>query len=222
MSVGDEMIPEWLSSPPASTVFILCICALLQFAISLVNSRLTDKEQLRAWRRDIAAFNKLRMEAMRSQDKKLLAKVRKQQPRIAKLQAKMFQQSMKNSAIFMGPFLLIWSYLTGMIYFWQLFMFFIFLFMGLYFTGRFPIRKLLAAFVLVTLPLFGWLYFTGKFPLWELFESPFVGGNPIAFLPWFDGELQLDLFLWYLICSLLFGALFSRVFGLGMGMGETE
>lgn len=202
------MIPEWLSTPPASTVFILCITGLLQFVISLTNSHLTDKEQLKAWRRDIAAFNKLNIEAMRSKDKKLLDKVRKQQPRITKLQSKMFKQSMKTSAIFMGPFLLIWSYLTGLIHFWQLLMFFIFLFVALYFTGRFHTRKLVAAFILVVLPIFSGLYFTGNFPLWELFESPFVGGEPIAFLPWFGEELPLDLFLWYLVCSLLLGPSF--------------
>lgn len=216
------MIPEWLSTPPASTVFILCVTALLQFVVSLTNSRLTNKEQLKAWRHDIAAFNKLRIEAMRTKDKKLLDKVRKQQPGITKLQSKMFQQSMKTSAIFMGPFLLIWSYLTGTILFWQLLMFFFFLFIGLYFTGRFPTRKLFVAFILVVFPLFSWLYLTGRFPLWGLFKSPFAGGEPIAFLPWFGGELPLDLFLWYLICSLLCGTLFSHVFGLGMGIGETE
>lgn len=221
------MIPEWLSTPPASTVFILCLSALLQFVISLTNSRLTDREQLNARRREIAAFNKLRIEAMRSKDKKLLAKVRKQQPTITKLQSKMFQQSMKTSAIFMGPFLLLWSYLTGMIHFWQLFMFFIFLFIGLYFSGRFPLRKLIVAFILVVVPISVGLYFTGRFPVWTLFESPFAGTSqqppqPIAFLPWFGEELQLDLFLWYLVCSLLLGALFSRVFGLTMGMEETK
>lgn len=216
------MIPGWLSTPPASTVFILCVTALLQFVVSFTNSRLTDKEQLKAWRRDIAAFNKLRMEAMRSKDKKLLAKVEKQQPRIMKLQSKMFQQSMKTSAIFMGPFLLIWSYLTGVIYSLQLFMFFIFLFMGLYFTGRFSARKLFIALILIVVPVFMGLYFTGRYPVWMLFESPYASGEPMAFLPWFGGELSLNLFLWYLVCSLLCGALFSRWFGLGTGMEEAE
>ncbi|MFQ6064931.1 MAG: EMC3/TMCO1 family protein [Candidatus Bathyarchaeia archaeon] len=215
------MIPEWLSAPPASTLFILCITALLQFVVSFTNSRLTDREQLSAWRRDIAAFNKLKVEAMRSKDKKLLAKVEKQQPRIMKLQSKMFQQSMKTSAIFMGPFLLIWSYLTGVINFLQLFMFFIFLFMGLYFTGRFSARKLIIAFILIVVPVFMGLYFTGRYPDWVLFESPYVRG-PMAFLPWFGEELTLNLFLWYLVCSLLCGALFSRLFGLATGMGEAE
>ena len=127
----------------------------------------------------------------------------------------------------MGPFLLVWSYLTGMIIFWQLLMFFVFLFVGLYFSGRFPPRQLFVAFILVVVPVSIGLYVTGRFPSWELFESPYVAkpgepSKPVAFLPWFDGNLPLDLFLWYLICSLLFGTLLSRVFGVGMGMGMEE
>jgi len=63
-----------------------------------------------------------------------------------------------------------------------------------------------------------WLFLTGRLLYWKLFESPFAGG-PVAYLPWISGEIELNLFLWYLLCSLLFGVLFSRVFGL---TGATE
>jgi len=63
-----------------------------------------------------------------------------------------------------------------------------------------------------------WLFLTGRLLYWKLFESPFAGG-PVAYLPWISGEIGLDLFWWYLLCSLLFGIFFSRVFGL---TGATE
>jgi len=64
-----------------------------------------------------------------------------------------------------------------------------------------------------------WLFLTGRLLYWKLFESPFAGGGPVAYLPWISGEIGLDLFWWYLLGSLLFGVLFSRIFGL---TGATE
>ncbi|UCH69907.1 MAG: DUF106 domain-containing protein [Candidatus Bathyarchaeota archaeon] len=62
-----------------------------------------------------------------------------------------------------------------------------------------------------------WGFITGRFLYWPLFDTPFSVPVTVAYLPWFDGTLPLDFFSWYLICSMLFGFLFSRVFGLGMG-----
>jgi uncharacterized membrane protein (DUF106 family) len=62
-----------------------------------------------------------------------------------------------------------------------------------------------------------WLLLTGSILGIKLFTSPFIGPDPVAYLPWFGGVMQLSLFYWYLICSFLFGALFSRIFGLTGG-----
>ena len=62
-----------------------------------------------------------------------------------------------------------------------------------------------------------WLLLTGSILGFKLFDSPFIGPAPVAYLPWFGGVLPLSLFYWYLICSFLFGTLFSRVFGLTGG-----
>ena len=59
-----------------------------------------------------------------------------------------------------------------------------------------------------------WLFLTGSILGIKLFTSPFIGPAPVAYLPWFGGVMQLNLFYWYLICSFLFSALFSRIFGL--------
>lgn len=63
-----------------------------------------------------------------------------------------------------------------------------------------------------------WLLLTGSILGFRLFDSPFIGPYPVAYLPWFGGVMQLSLFYWYLICSFLFGALFSRIFGLTGGL----
>jgi uncharacterized membrane protein (DUF106 family) len=62
-----------------------------------------------------------------------------------------------------------------------------------------------------------WLLLTGSILGIKLFESPFIGPGPVAYLPWISGKLDLTLFYWYLLCSFLFGALFSRIFGLTGG-----
>lgn len=63
-----------------------------------------------------------------------------------------------------------------------------------------------------------WLLLTGSILGIKLFDSPFLGPDPVAYLPWFGGVMQLNITLWYFICSFLFGALFSRIFGLTGGL----
>ena len=62
-----------------------------------------------------------------------------------------------------------------------------------------------------------WLLLTGNVLGFRLFDSPFIGPDPVAYLPWLGGVFPLSLFYWYLICSFLFGTLFSRIFGLTGG-----
>ena len=62
-----------------------------------------------------------------------------------------------------------------------------------------------------------WLLLTGNILGFKFFDSPFIGPDPVAYLPWLGGVLPLSLFYWYLICSFLFGTLFSRIFGLTGG-----
>jgi uncharacterized membrane protein (DUF106 family) len=59
-----------------------------------------------------------------------------------------------------------------------------------------------------------WLLLTGNVLGFKLFTSPFIGLEPVAYLPWLGGVMPLSLFYWYLVCSFLFGSLFSRIFGL--------
>ncbi|KPV65453.1 MAG: hypothetical protein AOA65_0152 [Candidatus Bathyarchaeota archaeon BA1] len=115
---------DWLapfSEPPASTLFILFICVLISFAVSLANRFLINREQVAAWRREIAAWNADLNKAKRTGDKRLMAKVERRKPAIMKMQAQMASQSMKVTGIFFVPFLLIWLFLTGRILVWQLF-----------------------------------------------------------------------------------------------------
>jgi len=172
------LLPEWLATPPASTVFILCLSTIMTLITTLINRRLTSKEQLeqlKAWQREISAWTSDYNRAKRAGDKKLLRKVQKQEKRIKQLQMKVASQSLQS-------------------------------------MKAFPIFMIL--FILIWLPL------TGRLLYWKLFDAPFGGGETVAYLPWFDGAIPLNLFYWYMICSFASGTLISRVFGLGMGATE--
>ncbi|MFQ6086998.1 MAG: EMC3/TMCO1 family protein [Candidatus Bathyarchaeia archaeon] len=170
----------WLAELPVSTVLILALALLMTFLTSLINRLLTSEEklrQLRAWRREVAAWNTDLRKAKRTGDKKLLQKVMKKEKRIRQIQMKMASQSlrqMKTIPIFMLLFVFVWLPLTG----------------------RIPLPFLYGV---------------------QLFEAPFSSGGIVAYLPWFgEMPLPLDIFGWYFLCSIAFGALFTRVFGLGM------
>ncbi len=107
------MLPEWLLPIPNSTLFILLISMSLSFLTALANRLLTNREQLSAWRKEVARWNADFKKARKSDDKKLLAKVKRKERHILQLQSKMMWQSMKVSLIFMIPFLLIWQLLIG-------------------------------------------------------------------------------------------------------------
>ena len=149
--------------PPS--ISILLISMLVSFITSLANRLLINREQLNAWRREVREWTSDFNKARRTDDKKLLAKVQKQQPRIMQIQKKMAWQSMK----------------------------------------VFPISTVVVLVV------------------WWLVLIPTYGQITVAYLPWFgEDPFLLNLFLWYLLCSFLFGALFSRAFGLAVGMGATK
>ncbi len=110
MSLLDALLQP---NAPGATIAVLLLGIGLTFVTSLANRLLTNKEQRDAWQREISAWNDEFKKARKSGDKKLLAKVQKQQPRIMKIQSKMAWQSMKVSLIFFVPILLLWQFLIG-------------------------------------------------------------------------------------------------------------
>jgi uncharacterized membrane protein (DUF106 family) len=159
---------DWLLTPyaPGATVSIMLLSMLFTFLTSLANRLLVNQEQLRAWRKEVSAWNDQFKEARKTKDKKLMAKVTKQQPKIMKIQSKMMWQSMKVSFIFMIPFFIIWQLLIG------------------------------------------------KYGIYPIAYLPGVGTN--LPLPFFGQSL----FWWYILCSMSFGIIFSRLLGVGLGASQ--
>jgi len=147
---------------PYSTLFILGLSLLVSLVTSLTNRLLTNREQMKAWTQEIAAWRADSLKATRTGDKKLMAKVQKQQKYVMQLQSKMMWQSMKTSFIWFIPLMLLWLVFLNPLY--------------------------------------------NKPELW------------VAYIPWFGSDpLPLPYIYWYLLCSILSGALLSRLLGLGMG-----
>jgi len=65
------------------------------------------------------------------------------------------------------------------------------------------------------------LWFAPLMIMWYVF-LPFLGftiDKIVAYVPWVSGPpFALSVFLWYLICSFLGSALFTRLFGLGLSL----
>jgi uncharacterized membrane protein (DUF106 family) len=97
-----------LTVTPYSTLFILLISSVISLVTSLTNRLLTNREQMKAWSQEIAAWRADSMKATRTGDKKLKAKVDKQQKHIMQMQSKMSWQSMKTSFIWFIPLMLLW------------------------------------------------------------------------------------------------------------------
>jgi len=151
---------SFIQNIPYSTFFILGLSFLLSLVTLLTNRLLTNREQMKAWNQEISAWRADSLKATRTGDKKLMAKVQKQQKHMMQLQSKLMWQSMKTSFIWFIPLLLVW-----------------------------------------------YIFLPQIIPI----------SNVVAYLPWLSGELELNVFLWYLLCSFLASALFNRLLGLGLG-----
>jgi len=101
---------------PYSTLFILLLSFLLSLVTLLTNRLLTNREQMKAWSQEIAAWREDSLKATRTGDKKLMAKVKKQQKQIMQLQSKMMWQSMKTSFIWFIPLMLLWWFFLTPLY----------------------------------------------------------------------------------------------------------
>jgi len=143
-----------------SMFFILALAFAVSFATSLTNRLLTNREQLKAWNKEVREWREESLKARRTGDKKLMAKVKKQERHVMQLQSKMTLQSMKTSFLWFIPLMIMWYWLLPQIV---------------------PI------------------------------------GEVVAYLPWIGGELPLPVIWWYLLCSFLASAFFTRIFGLGLG-----
>jgi uncharacterized membrane protein (DUF106 family) len=93
---------------PYSTLSILLISFLLSLATSVTNRLFTNREQMKAWSQELAAWRADSQKATRTGDKKLMAKVKKQQQHILQIQSKMTWKQTRTSFLWFIPLMLLW------------------------------------------------------------------------------------------------------------------
>jgi len=71
---------------------------------------------MKAWNQEIAAWTADSMKAARTGDKKLMAKVKKQQMHIMQLRSKISLQSLKTSFIWFIPLMFLWLFFLNPLY----------------------------------------------------------------------------------------------------------
>jgi len=109
-------VSEVLKQIPYSTIFLLFLSMVLSLATSLTSRLLTNREQMTAWNKEIAAWRSDSLKASRTGDKKLLAKVKKQERHIMQLQSKVMWQNTKTSFLWFVPFLIMWYMFLAPLY----------------------------------------------------------------------------------------------------------
>ncbi|MCX8170466.1 MAG: EMC3/TMCO1 family protein [Candidatus Bathyarchaeota archaeon] len=97
-----------LLSPPYSTFFIMLIAFISSTATALINRKFIDRNLLAEWRREISAWNAERELAKKTGDKKLMAKIKKQEVRVMQIRAKISAQQTKVWLITFIPLLIVW------------------------------------------------------------------------------------------------------------------
>lgn len=137
------------------TIEIMLLCMAIAFANSSLNrfliTRFIGWEQYKAMQKEINEYRSQMTRALRTNDKKLLEKLKKKEPQILNMQKKMAKPQMILFALSFS-YILIWF----------------------------------------VIPLY-------------------ITANPIAYIPGFGG---IPVVWWYLICSLFFGTLSSRLLGI--------
>ncbi|HDN63296.1 MAG TPA: DUF106 domain-containing protein [Candidatus Bathyarchaeota archaeon] len=109
-------LPEWMLTPPGSTVFIFIFSMIFSFAISGTQRLLTNPSKLNAWRKEVAKWTSEYREAVKKQDKKLISKLKKKETKIMNLQKKILWHTMRVSMFFFVPILLIWQFFLIPVY----------------------------------------------------------------------------------------------------------
>ena len=110
--MGSSLL-EWLlmSYAPGATISIMLVSLIVSLTLSLANRLLINQKQLMEWRREFTEWSSKLNEAKRTGNKKLLAKLKKKEPQMLKLQSKMTFQTLKVSFLFMIPLFILWQVL---------------------------------------------------------------------------------------------------------------
>jgi len=102
-----------IQSPPFAGLFILFISLSISTVSNLAMKRFTDMRRLNRYQLEIKQFREMEQKAQKTQNEKLLKKVKRRKSYIDRIQREQMGARCKPSLIFFIPFILIFTILRG-------------------------------------------------------------------------------------------------------------
>jgi len=93
-------------------IVVFLISLMMAFLSIWIRQKFVNQEQFMQWQAEIKAWNEEKRRAVKSGDKKLLAKLKRREKRILQIQSKMFKSQTITLILNMGLFIGIWQILT--------------------------------------------------------------------------------------------------------------
>ncbi|MCD6381228.1 MAG: DUF106 domain-containing protein [Candidatus Odinarchaeota archaeon] len=109
--IYELLIP--FKDPPMSAIFVVLLSGVISIISTLSTFLVSDVNRIRRYQREINRFNKMKQEAEKSGDRKLMAKVRRLEPAIAKKQSEIMGLRLKPLLIYMIPLIVLFAILSG-------------------------------------------------------------------------------------------------------------
>ncbi len=100
-------------TPPLSAIFIMLVSMSITLITNLTSRKVTDLRRLNRYQAEVKQYQEMQKEAERTQNEKLLRKVRRRKAYIERIQREMLTQRCKPSLIFIIPFLIMFQVLRG-------------------------------------------------------------------------------------------------------------
>ncbi|MBD3404901.1 MAG: DUF106 domain-containing protein [Candidatus Lokiarchaeota archaeon] len=104
---------EIFRTPPWSGVFILVVSVTVTSISNLAMRRFADMRRLKRYQAEIKQHQEMQKKAEKTQNEKLLRKVRRRKAYIDRIQREMMTERCKPSLLFFIPFVLIFSLIRG-------------------------------------------------------------------------------------------------------------
>ncbi len=102
-----------VNEPPWSAIFIMLVSVFVSTLSNLAMKKFSDIRRLNRHQAEIKQYQEMEKEARRTQNEKLLKKVKRRKAYIDRIQREQMSQRCKPSLIFLIPFMLIFTVLRG-------------------------------------------------------------------------------------------------------------
>lgn len=108
-----QFLFDVVNEPPYSGIFIMLVSVAVSAMSNLAMKRFSDIRRLNRYQAEIKQFQEMEKEARKTQNEKLMKKVKRRKAYIERIQREQMTARCKPSLIFIIPFMLIFTVLRG-------------------------------------------------------------------------------------------------------------